>query len=341
MSRSKKIILFSSLAGMTVIAIILGLFFSKTEDEKINGLSEIFDVSVNDTIAYVSYNKGKPELYMKSDVDAEKILQLESNEVIWDITFSADGTTLIFVVSPKNAEESLESTVYALDVRSLDKKELFHADKLITEIKFDPKDEQRLFYLAAHTFENYSPIAAAYPHDMDVYSFHLSEKKETRETTLESYSMRSLQVSATEQVVYVQMNDDFQAETAEDIFATTQKIFQIPLDQPNDFKVISDENRDVDIYDFAIVPNEDAMIFQSVSNTNSTGTFEYELYYYDWKTKEEKRLTDLREYAGKPRIATNGDVYFIVDTQFAQSKPKHHLYKMTLNGENIEEIKLP
>lgn len=340
MSRKKVTIIFSSIAAFTLFLVIIGVLFDKTEAEKLNGLTELFDVSANGMVAYVSYEEGKPGIYLKTEQTEELAVQLEEEKDISDIAFSPNGTTLAYTVNDKNVEESIDSVVQLLDVRSLDSKELFKSEALITELEFDPKDENRLFYLGARTFENYSPVARAYPHDIDIYSYLLSEEKQTRHTEMESYSMNSLNISHTENIVYIQKDDDAHAETAEDMFEMNQRIFQIPLGQPEEISIISDPDREIDIYDFAIVPGKEAMVFQSISNANAGGTFEYELYYYDWDRKEETRLTDLQEYAGTPIIADDKKVYFIVDKQFAHEYPDHHLYKMDLDGENVVEIDL-
>ena len=105
----------------------------------------------------------------------------------------------------------------------------FREPGLVTELAFDPKDSELLFYLQAATFTNYSPIAGERPHDFDVHSIHLKDNVQTKYTDLKKYSMQSLQVSATDESVYVQMDDDENVQTAEDVFISKQRIFEIPL----------------------------------------------------------------------------------------------------------------
>src|SRR5690625_756144 len=137
------------------------------------------------------------------------------------------------------------------------------------------------------------------------------------------------------------MIDDEDADSADEIFDAKQKIFQIPLDHPNELTIISDENREAEIYDFTLLPRDKGIIFQSASNYAADDTFKYELYFQDLEGKEEIQLTELEEYTGRPIFSKNDEkIYFIVDKAFAKKHPDYYLYKMDKDGKNIEEIQL-
>lgn len=121
-----------------------------------------------------------------------------------------------------------------------------------------------------------------------------------------------------------------------------QRIFEIPMEKPDEMKVISDPNREVDVFTFDITPNEKEMIFQSISNYDEGGTFKYELFKYNIGSKEEKQLTYFGKHASDPIITDDGQtVYFMLDSNFAKGEPVYHLYKMSSSGDNIKEIELP
>ena len=71
--------------------------------------------------------------------------------------------------------------------------------------------------MKSETFENYSPIAQARPHDYDVFSYKIDTNQEIQHTFLKTYAMDSLEVSDQISSVYVQMVDEDEAETADDI----------------------------------------------------------------------------------------------------------------------------
>lgn len=333
--------IFIPISFITIGLVVAGLVYQKSDLEKRQGVTDIFDISADGTIAFVAYEDGKAGIYLKeAEENVETpIVQLNIESTIRDIAFSPDGDSISYVVANKDVQANLESAVRSLSLQTGEDEELFTKSTLITEIAFNPQDARTLFYLNAGTFENYSPIASAHPHDFDLFSYNFTDQSHHRYTNLLKYSIGSLNISSSGTTAFVQMPDDEYAETAEDLFETKQKVFRIPLDSPEELSVVSDLRRGHDIYDFVIIGDRHEMIFQSVSKTGSNGIFEYELYHYNWDTGEEKQLTTLKEHAGSPIIGPNQDkVYFMVDKNFAKRKADFHLYKMDLNGQNLEEI---
>lgn len=338
----KKWIFAGVIAAITVVLIAAGLLFGKDDNEKQHGLSGYYDISPDGTIAYVSYSDGKPGIYLyNSDGSMEmKALELENDRFIVDPSFSADGSKLFYISSYKKKDDKLESAVRQFDMETKEDHELFSESAAITEIEFSP-DGDSLFYLQAGVFKNYSPIASERPHDFDLHEYTFADGNRNKLTKLKAYSMESLQVAEDSKSVYVHMPDDDEAETADDTFETNERIFRIPLDQPEDMKIVSDPDRKVDIYDFTVVPETKEFIFQSVSNPDTGGTFQYELFRYNPETKKEEQLTHLKEFTDSPVIGPNNHIYFMVDRKFAQKESDYHLYRMNMDGKEPTEVPLP
>lgn len=319
---------------LTAVSIIIGVIFDKTEAEKVNGLADVFDVNANGIIAYVSYDEGKPGIYMHTDKKDEQALELSEEEGISDIAFSPDGMELTYTVQTDDS-----ATLYTMDIRSYDTKMMFEDDAYITEVNYNPKDDGQLFYLKAATFENYSPVAQAHPHEFDLYSYDIKADEETKHTDLNTYEMRGLQISDDGKDAYLTMVDEDEIETAEDTFAVGLSMFQIPLDDPEAMSAI-DMPFD-DIYDLAMPPDESGMIYQAVSNKGTNDTYEYELYYYNFKDQDYEQITDLKTHASSPVLAPdNESIYFIEDAAFPQEHANNSLHKINIDGSNKTSIPL-
>ncbi|MDZ5473595.1 hypothetical protein SM124_17910 [Bacillus sp. 31A1R] len=337
------VILFLLLVAITIGLIVAGLFLNKTENEKLQGLSQYYDVSSKNTIAYVMYRDGIPalRLYNKDEAINAEAIKLTSEQMILDPSFSPDGSTLAFISTFKDMKSELKSSVHLLDLRTQEIRELFNVPYIVTEIEYSPIGNS-LFYLQAGTFENYSPIASERPHDMDILEYDLVQENHTQITNLKKYNMNSLTIAPDAKSVYVVMDDDADAETAEEIFNTKQRVFNISFDHPENPTIASDIEREEDIFSFTFTPTGNEMIFNSISNVDSGDTFQYELYRYNVDTKEEKQLTNLESYSTDPVIGHDGKtIYFMVDQNFGKRTPQYHLYKMTMDGNGLEEITLP
>jgi len=338
--KKKTLLTIAIISGvMTLTLVGLGVVFDKEDLEKQHGRTDIYDVSVDGTIAYVFYKEGHPGIYLNNL--SEPVVQLEANLEIVDISFSPNGKNLIYSSNDKNKREMLNSQIFMINLDTKAEKELFQEETLITEVKYHPTNSDYIYYLKAGTFQNYSPIASARPHDIDLFSFQISNGETKQYTDLKKYMIHSLQLSKRENAAYVVMDDDAHAETAEDIFVSHQRIFKIVLDEPYGTEVVSPKDSETDIWDFTITPDDDYFIYQAVANTGENGNYQYELFNYNRQSKEVKQLTNLKEHTSHPVISADGQsVYFIVDTQFGKSKPDYELYKMNIDGSSIVEVPL-
>lgn len=341
MNRSKYKMIFLAIGLLTVGALVLGFVFEKSPEEKINGLAAAFDVSPEGEVAFVQYERGKPTIYRYRQEEVAALFTIEEETELLDVTYTPGGDALVFSTTDWQSE-ALDSHITHLDPETMETTALFQADGLVTEVQFDPKDEEKLYYIKANTFEHYSPIAQEHPHDFDIYMVNLTSMTEKRLTKFDQYSMRSLQVSPTEEVVYIQMDDDLHAETADEWFDSQQRIFEIPLDAPEEGTVITNPDRAVDVYDFTFLPGEKSLVFQAVANAAAGETYEYELFHYDLETEEEVQLTNIASYVSRPVVAEKEEkIYFLVDEHFGKDDlPHRKLYTIDFDGENLTEVPL-
>ncbi|MDW0110881.1 TolB-like translocation protein [Sporosarcina aquimarina] len=336
----KKLVLIGIAILLTTgVCVGLGLTQQVPDDEKQNGLTGIFDVSVSGDIAYVRYESGKATVYVKSK-DVRQVAQLPPDRAIADIVIMPDGNTLFYVNSSKDRGDTTERAVHKVDVATGADEVLFSKDAIITELAYDAAIEDQIFYLQADIFTNYSPVASAQPHEFDVHRYNLKQKTHQQITDLKKYGMASLQVSGKEDSVYIQMDADENAETAEEIFEMKQRIFQIPLAHPEQSKMIFMPNDPNDLYDFVLVPDQSLLIYQAVAGTNSKGIYEYELFSYDWETMETKRLTFHKEHTARPVFGADGYLYYVIDYNFAGRNTEYELFRLNPESGDTEQVSL-
>ncbi|WP_042461528.1 PD40 domain-containing protein [Neobacillus dielmonensis] len=343
MNRKKWLIVLCVPALLLISLLTAGVLLAKEDTEKDEGLTNQYDVSVNKTIAYVTYQLGTPVLnvYNEENNERQTIVKLENDKRILDPSFSADGKLLAFVVQNKDMENDPFSSVRVIDLETKKTRELFSNKDLVTEVEFG-KNDTSLFFLGAGTFTNYSPITGKRPHDFDIFQYSFTTEAIEKLTDMKKYSMTSLVVSGDGSMLYLQSDDDSQAKTAEEIFDTKQRIFSISLEDPGHY-VVSEPDKNLDIFDFAFTPDGKHLIYQAIANLESGGTFQYELYSYDFETKEGKQLTNMESYASHPVVAAEGQtVYFMVDSKFGKdNNGEWHLYKLDLEEKNPVEVFLP
>lgn len=315
----------------------LGFTYSIPDEEKQQGLTGQFDVSAQGDIAYVTYERGKPTLYVKSD-QLRQVVQLPADRSILDIDMMPDGKTVLYVNSDKEFDEESKSTLHQVDIQSGEDEIIFTRNAIVMELVIDPKDENRLFYIQADKFSNYSPGATLYPYDYDIHSYQMKNGKHQKHTELSKYSMSSLQVSSEDDSIFIQMDDDSDVETAEDTFETKGRVFKIPLSNSGRKMVISIPEDTQDLYDFVLIPDRSELVYQAVAGTDHEGILEYELFSYNWDTQSITQLTDLNAYAEYPIHGADGKVYFIVDRAFGENTPDNALYRMNPDGSSVEEV---
>lgn len=323
----------------TGVCVMLGLTLQIPDEEQQNGLTGVFDVSAEGDIGFVTYEKGKPTLYVKS-VDIRQVAQLPPDQTISDLIMMPDKKTIYYVNSDKELSQKSKSTVHKVNLATEADEILFEEDAIITELAYDTAIGDQLFYLQAKFFSNDSPIVSEYPHEFDVHSYDFMQRTHKQLTNLKKYNMASMQVSGKEKSVYIQMDDDANAETAEEVFETKQRIFQIPLAHPEEpEKVFLPTDAD-DLYDFVLVPEQSLLIYQAVAGTNNDGIYEYELFSYDWDEKETKQVTFHKEHTARPLVGDDGYLYYMIDYNFAGRNTEYELFRLNLQNGDAEQVPL-
>lgn len=339
MNRKYIIITLTSIFLLTILLSVLGIMFDKTEYEKLEGLTGVYDVSNEGLIAYVVYDSGRPGIYLQHDAQTfqNPIFELDVDQEISDLSFSPDGLSLAYIVDNKERQVDPGSLILLMDIQTFKQKRLFQQKGLVTEIVFDPKDSDFLFFVAEESIEDESNISVrSFQHD--IFGHRISTEESIRYTELKQDMMHSLNVSASDHTVFVNMYD-LDARMMEN--EAKQGIFRIPIEDPENMSIVSKLNHLINSDDFVVVPEENGAIFQSTSVTNKEGIYEYELYHYDWEEDQGRQLTYIKESVSRPIISVQDHkVFFMVDYQFGKKNSDYHLHEIDFDGGNVKKINL-
>src|SRR5699024_2949154 len=146
---------------------------------------------------------------------------------------------------------------------------------------------------------NYSPMAPELPHEMDVYRYHIASDTKSQLTHYNAYSMNSLHIDEAAEKMYIQM---FDQSMLEDDLSKYEKstIYELPLTNQRELTDVGPKSWDHDIAGMGLLANHEGMVFSAVNNYEQGGTFEYELFYYEWDAPDYERLTELQGNAERP-----------------------------------------
>src|SRR5690625_235624 len=134
MNKKKVILLYGAIGMITIIFITIGLIFKKTDLEKLNGLTDIYDISSEGDIAYVSYDKGKSGIYLKSKNGDGLLTEYNEEKIIEDISFVQDENLLVYSLIDRELDSDNVSSIHVLDITNGANRKLHESNGIITEV---------------------------------------------------------------------------------------------------------------------------------------------------------------------------------------------------------------
>lgn len=308
-----------------------GVAFQKTDDEKQNGLTDVFDLSPAENIFYVKHINGIPSLrsFSENTQKDEEITSLPADRLITDIDVSPDGSAVAFIsIREGDVIETgnIRTEVYILNLSSGRRELLLEGNQAASSLQFS-KDGNSLYYIGL----------ASERANLDIFRYNLADRTKKRLTALNSYSMSSLHVRSDETSAFILMQDE-----SVDMFQGKASVYTVSLDGKSVLKPYTKPATHLEVTGYAFHEQNGDMVYQAVANEETTGIFEYELFRYNNQPKQRQALTSFGTYAGSPVFHPSGKtIYFMTDPNFGNGEADYHLFKMDRNGSNKQEIELP
>lgn len=311
--------------------LVLGLAFQKTDEEKQNGLTDVFDVSPEGEIFYVKHEKGVPSLHVfnESTRKQEEIFRFAGDRLITDIDISPDGSTIACIsIQEGDVIEygEIQTKVYTINRTTGKSTLLFEGNQAASSLDFS-FDGQSLYYIGL----------AAERAKSDVFQYDLPSGEQKRLTSLNSYSMSDLHVKPDGSAAYILMQDE-----TVDMFEAKTFVYTVSLDGTSHLAPYTTLEKQGEVSSFALNKKSGEIVYQAIANDETSDLFQYELYRYNEKQEKMQQLTSSESYAGSPLFhPSSGTIYFVTDPLFGKGEPEYHLFKMDEDGTNQTEIILP
>ncbi|WP_050180288.1 TolB family protein [Domibacillus robiginosus] len=307
-----------------------GIAFQKTDAEKQNGLTDVFDLSPAGDIFYVKHEDGIPSLRIFSEKNKtdKEVTRLPADQLVTDVDVSPDGSAAAFIAIQEGdviETGEVRTDVYIVDFSIGRQTLLFKGNQAASSLEFS-EDGNSLYFIG---------LASERAHS-DIFRYDLSTGAKKRLTTLNSYSMSGLHVRADGTSALVLMQDE-----TVDMFESKSSVWTVSLDGQSTVKPYTTPKTHLEVTDYAFHEPTGDMVYQAVANEETADTFQYELFRYNNQLKQPQALTSFGTYAGSPVFHPSGHtIYFMTDPNFAKGKPDYHLFKMNLDGSNKQEIVL-
>lgn len=154
-----------------------------------------FDISQDDTNIIYSYkddtNHNSIRRYNLLNKRDSVLISSTKDIFFSNPKYSADGNKFIFIEYDTNNLNT--SSLCISDYNGANKEYLIKEKGVITEAVFSLKNDE-IFFLMAGNYESYSPIGVKSYHNYDIYSYNVLNKKITKLSDIDSYSLSQLSI---------------------------------------------------------------------------------------------------------------------------------------------------
>ncbi|TDQ37179.1 TolB family protein [Aureibacillus halotolerans] len=317
----------------TLIFCMLSVVFfqgAAAASERLGGTIDVFE----DTLAfpYEDQTSNGTSLYVfhMTTNEVVKLTDAEEGTYHSQPVFSMDGDYLTYIEGTFRTEDSQPTAqLHVIHLPTMQVIAITPEGSLVGSTATSPVDDM-LYYAKAEVFTNYSPIARAAPHDINLYSYPLPLGPTTQITNEDAYDMSDLSVSADGESVYY---GDFVylGPNPTPSSEVRQSLLELDLSQPDEATRIAPEDNE-DLYAPTLSHDGKTLAFiRPVNKGERDPLFIYELYTMDMDTKDITQLTSLGTNVHSAAFSTDDkSIYFIENKTFGQRKSDfvYHCYDL-------------
>ncbi len=146
------------------------------------------DLSPNDNCIVFSYSQDDNYSLYVGKIDGDSVVNiLSSNNDTSYVRpkFSPSGEHILFIAFPKDKKSS---NIFVVDKYGKNRRKITSQNQIITDAIFS-NNGKTIYYVKSNTYESYSPIGIAAPHDADIYKIDFAGWDERKITNLRAYGI--------------------------------------------------------------------------------------------------------------------------------------------------------
>lgn len=343
----KRWIIFTVLF-LIAVGLLFWLIGSPRAPAEASGFTGEYAISENDDrLLYVINTDKGQEVYVRSeDQKDEMIYQSEEQMEITTPLFTEDERVM-FVETTGAPEEPpgeqefqrVFSNIVSVDIENDKSSVLLEVRGWITTIlQEDPDDSIIVDGVLVSTDEE--PVTVFQSYESSLFTLD-SDKELERIRTFDAYSPGSLQLVDNGNKLRMVLPDDYEDVSSESMFESTERIYEMDIEQPDKLEVLSKVSSEVPISSFITLDDNNELIYQTIMNWEADENYEYDLVEYDAAAKEEgSRLYVDGDIWPSSLRYHDGDIYYAKRTRDSMSRNTFALYHYDRHKEKEEKITL-
>ncbi|WP_158734670.1 hypothetical protein [Alteribacillus sp. YIM 98480] len=301
-----------------------------------------FTVNHNGQIAFVLEEEQMQVLYKQTESGVKRVFEADEDREIKSPVFTEENNlsfihTTGYPPEPEGEQKFQLEYSDVVQVEGEDTDELVSMRGVMTDLVVDPTHDRLIIGGILLNIEE-APQEGFIPYSS---SLHTLEQDGTLEEirSFDAYSPDSLQLKEGGENLLMILPDDFENVTPDSMFESTDRIYEMNMDNPQSLKLVSDEDTEIPISEVVISPDNSNLLFQTIMNWNESGDYEYDMVQYDPDLMTEGKRLHIDDSVMNAEVH-NENLYYIKMSRNTNGSNKYALFRFDLASGEEEQINL-
>lgn len=310
------------LAGLLLAASVLFALFHETDPYRYHtGLGESFSISPDDRhIAFSYFKSGAESVYM-AKADGTGLQRVTDKGVSASRpVFAPDGKGMLYLGSTEGVR-----SVYYQPFRDGPPRRITKDYLQVYDAVFSP-DSEAIYFIAHAVADGILPEEIT--EGADLYRIRRNGSGLVKLSHTNTYLTGNLSVSPDGRSVYYTAYED------------TERLYVYDIEKKEEKPAFGDMS-DEDMYETALSPDGKRLVFTKVADTKPDGTYEYELFLWDWEQNKTKQLTNEGKAISSPVFSHHSNqLAFLKQSNWPDSPEAYEMAAINLDTGHMKKINL-